>query len=306
MLKQYQEPVIQSLALEDKDNPKKVQLFLKREDLIHPTVSGNKWRKLKYNLAFATQAGYDKVLTFGGAYSNHLYAVAAAAKELGLSSIGVVRGEETLPLNPTLSFAKEQGMSLTYMSRSDYREKESQKIKQELKDRFGKFYLIPEGGTNPMALMGAAEIMAGIDNKYDEVILAAGTGGTMAGIVSGLNGSGFVTGIPVLKGDFMDEEIRKHLASMGLGQLTNFRCIGDYHFGGYAKFNDSLIQFINTFHAKYNIPLDPIYTGKMLYGVFDLIGKGYFPENSRILAIHTGGLQGIAGFNERHGEIIET
>lgn len=306
MLKQHQEPIIQRISLDKVENPGNVTLYMKREDLIHPTVSGNKWRKLKYNLAFAMQAGFTKVLTFGGAFSNHLYAVAAAAHELGLESIGVVRGEQILPLNPTLAFAEKNGMKLTYVSRSNYKQKDSPEFIAKMKSEFGKFYLIPEGGTNSMALMGAAEIMAGIDQDYNHVIVAAGTGGTMAGIISGLNGVGFVTGIPVLKGGFMKEEVARHLTSIGLGHLLNYDCLDEYHFGGYAKFNDSLIRFINGFRKNHDIALDPIYTGKMMYAVLDQIAKGNFKEGSKVLVIHTGGLQGIQGFNERFGNIIET
>ena len=147
--------------------------------------------------------------------------------------------------------------------------------------------------------------MSGVDDYYDEVIVAAGTGGTMAGIISGMNGKGFVTGVPVLKGDFMKQEVEKHLSLMGLSQLTNYTCLSDYHFGGYAKFDDTLIQFINHFRSKYGIPLDPIYTGKMMFATFDLIEKGHFKSGAKVLAIHTGGLQGIEGFNQRFGNLID-
>jgi 1-aminocyclopropane-1-carboxylate deaminase/D-cysteine desulfhydrase-like pyridoxal-dependent ACC family enzyme len=305
MISKHQEPTIQEISLVDIPNPERIQLFIKREDLIHPTISGNKWRKLNYNLKMARQTGHDTLLTFGGAYSNHLFAVAAAAREIGMKSIGIVRGEEHLPLNPTLRFVVNSGMQLKYISRDLYANKTDPEFVEQMKQQFGKFFLIPEGGTNPLAILGAAEIMGGISNDYDVVVLAAGTGGTTAGVIAGMNGVGYVIGVSVLKGGFLHGEIEKLLKQSGLGHLSSWKVNNEYHFGGYAKFNNELIHFINQFRKTYDIPLDPIYTGKMMFGVMDMIKKGCFPKGTKVLAIHTGGLQGIAGFNERFGNLIE-
>lgn len=290
--------------LNPEDNPNKVGLYILREDLIHPIVSGNKWRKLKYNLLAARESGESTLLSFGGAYSNHIHALAAAAKETGLKSIGIIRGEEHLPLNPTLTDAKAMGMELHYMDRTSYRLKDSLKVFESLKQQFGKFYLIPEGGTNKLAIKGAAGIVENIENDYDYFCLACGTGGTTTGVISGLNGKGEVLGFSVLKGVFHHQEIKNWLEKIGQGKLNNWQINSDYHFGGYANFDNRLIMFINNFKKNHNIQLDPIYTGKMMYGVLDLIGRGKFRNNARILAIHTGGLQGIMGFNQRFGQLI--
>lgn len=297
-----QEPIIQEIKHDLKtDN---VRLFVKREDLIHPVVSGNKWRKLKYNLEQAKKEKFNLLLTFGGAYSNHIHATAGAARQYGFRSIGIIRGEEHLPLNPTLKQATEMGMVLYYMDRSTYREKHSKKVIDDLRDLFGRFYLVPEGGTNELAIKGAAEIVRGIASEYDYFVSPCGTGGTLTGIITGLEGEKKALGMAVLKGGFLKDEVSQWLTQTGNQLLNNWTINDNYHFGGYAKFNDELIHFINAFKDRNKIPLDPIYTGKMMYGIVDLINNGYFSANSRILAIHTGGLQGIRGFNERFGKQI--
>ena len=288
------------------DNPNRVRLYVRRDDLSHPVVSGNKWRKLCYNLAAARQQGHDTLLTFGGAYSNHLHAVAGAAQEAGFKSIGIVRGEEHLPLNPTLRAARHMGMALHYMDRTTYRQKHTPEVIRALHEQFGRFYLIPEGGTNRLALQGAAEMVTELDEDYDYYCLPCGTGGTAAGVISGLQGQGQVLAFSVLKGDFHTATIKELLKDNNCSHLANWQVITDYHFGGYARFTPDLIGFINDFKKNYHIPLDPIYTGKLFYGLFDLIANGFFKPDSRILAYHTGGLQGIDGFNERFGPLIET
>ena len=281
-----------------------VRLFLKREDLIHKYVSGNKWRKLKYNLIEAAGSGHSTLLTFGGAYSNHIHATAAAAREVGFRSIGIIRGEETLQLNPTLEFATGCGMELHYLSRESYRNKNEPGLIESLKEKFGKFYLLPEGGTNLLALKGCAEIIDEIDMDYDMICISVGTGGTLAGIISGLKGRKKAIGYSALKGNFLREVVKK-LIRLNQSNYSNWEICSDYHFGGYAKFDMSLIDFINRFRKTTGIALDPVYTGKMMYGIYKMIGEGKFGENKNILAIHTGGLQGIAGFNQLFGDIIE-
>lgn len=288
---------------------KEVRLLIKRDDKIHPEISGNKWRKLKYNLLAANTGNYKRLLTFGGAFSNHIYAVAAAGKYFGFETIGIIRGEEPSRFNPTLAFAKKCGMQLYFISRQQYREKENQNFINELQELFGRFYLLPEGGTNQLALRGCSEIVdeirTGQPNLPDYWCLACGTGGTAAGLINGLAGASKIIGFSVLKGDFHRKAIEKLWLEEKLPVYENWQINTDYHFGGYAKFNDELTTFINNFYKKSGIPLDPIYTGKLFYGVFDLLKKDYFQKNSTVLCVHSGGLQGIVGFNERFGRIIE-
>jgi len=281
-----------------------IRLFLKREDLIHKYVSGNKWRKLKYNLLEATGSGHSTLLTFGGAYSNHIHATAIAAREAGFRSIGIVRGEETFPLNPTLNFATNCGMELDYLSRENYRFRNEPELIESLKRKFGKFYLLPEGGTNLLALKGCAEIIDEIDMEYDMICVSVGTGGTLAGIISGLKGRKKVIGYSTLRENFLEEEVKK-LIRLNQCDYSNWKICSDYHFGGYAKFDMTLIEFINRFNQTTGIALDPVYTGKMMYGIYKMIEEGKFGKNKKILAIHTGGLQGIAGFNQRFGDLID-
>jgi 1-aminocyclopropane-1-carboxylate deaminase len=285
----------------------RISLHLKRDDLLHPHISGNKWRKLKYNLQAAREQGYNRLLTFGGAYSNHIAATAAAGREWGFQTIGIIRGEEHLPLNPTLQAARGQGMQLQYISREDYRHKEEESLLAELRSRWGDFYALPEGGSNALAVKGCTEIIEETDvQQYDFIALACGTGGTLAGVVAGLNRRRQALGFPVLKGgSFLKGEVDA-LTQAYQGELYhNFQFMTEYHFGGYAKWTPELIHFINLFRDKTGIPLDPIYTGKMMFGLYDLVKKGWFKPGTRLLAIHTGGLQGIKGFNERFGELIE-
>lgn len=275
-------------------------LFIKRDDLIHPTVSGNKFRKLKYNLIAAKEAQCSTLLTFGGAYSNHIAATAAAGRLEGFKTIGIIRGEElaanlnqTLAKNPTLAFAHECGMHLEFISRSQYREKNDIRFRESIYKTYNHPYIIPEGGTNNLAVKGCQEILTPEDATYDFICCAAGTGGTSAGIINSLAPHQKVLVFPALKGNWMADELRKYTINQ------QWEVVSEYHFGGYAKVNAQLVAFINSFKAKYNIPLDPIYTGKMMYGTLALMEKGFFPENSRILAVHTGGLQGIAGINQQ-------
>ncbi|AKD02548.1 pyridoxal-phosphate dependent enzyme [Pontibacter korlensis] len=279
-----------------------VTLWVKREDLLHPHISGNKWRKLKYNLQEAKQQGYDTLLTFGGAYSNHIAATAAAGREYGFNTIGIIRGEEHLPLNPTLSFATSCGMQLHYISREKYRLKNEPDFLEELQRQFGKVYLLPEGGTNLLAVKGCTEIVQDIPLEYDYICCAAGTGGTLAGIVASLEGEKQVLGFPALKGgEFLQQEVEELVIAYGGQSYSNWQLITDYHFGGYAKIKPELIAFMEQFKQQHYIPLEPVYTGKMFYGLFDLIRKGYFKRGSTIVAVHTGGLQGNVGFKERLG-----
>ncbi|HEY9489319.1 MAG TPA: pyridoxal-phosphate dependent enzyme [Chryseosolibacter sp.] len=268
-----------------------VKLLVKREDLNHAAVSGNKWWKLKYNLEEALHQGHDTLLTFGGAYSNHLYATAAAAKILKLKSIGIIRGEETLPLNSTLQFSSDQGMKLHYISRQAYRDKEELSFLKTLHENFGNFYLIPEGGTNALALKGCEEFGSLISQiPADYVCLPVGTGGTMGGILRSIGHLKTVIGFAVLKnGAFLEEKIFEY---SGGSNQAHWKLMTEYAYGGYGKRNATVTEFIETFRGYTDVPLDFVYTGKMMCAVFDLIEKGYFERGKTILAIHTGGLQG--------------
>lgn len=271
-------------------------LVLKREDLLHPFVSGNKFRKLKYNTQAAQQQGQNTLLTFGGAFSNHIAAVAAAGKELGVNTIGIIRGEELknkIVENPTLSFADDCGMHLHFISREVYKGKDEIEFINNLKKQFGEFYLLPEGGTNALAVKGCEEILTETEAAFQYICVPVGTGGTIAGLVKASNEDQHVLGFSALKGTFQSSEIAKYTSK------TNFEITDVYCFGGYGKIDVDLIRFMNEFKEKTNIPLDPIYTGKMMFGIMDLLKKGYFKENSRILAIHTGGLQGVTGMNQK-------
>ncbi len=268
-----------------------IRVLVKREDLNHPFVSGNKWWKLKYNLENALRQGHDTLLTFGGAYSNHIFATAAAGRELGLKTIGIIRGEETLPLNHTLAFAESYGMKLHYISREAYRKKAELDFINQLHDQFYNFYLIPEGGTNELAVKGCAEFATQLKNEidFDYLCLSIGTGGTMAGIIDGLDASKRIIGFSSLKGGaFLEEEIKK----ITLSGNTNWSINTDYHFGGYGKASSELKSFIDHTKANYQLSLDIVYTSKMFFGVVDLIAKGYFKRGSTVLVLHTGGMQG--------------
>jgi 1-aminocyclopropane-1-carboxylate deaminase len=274
--------------------PNSISVSVKREDLIHPFVSGNKFRKLNYNLLKAKEEHQDTLLTFGGAFSNHIAAVAYAGKENGFKTVGIVRGDELrdkIAENPTLLFAQNCEMQLEFVSREEYRLKNDSSFVENLKKRFGNFYLIPEGGTNELAIKGCQEILTEEDCDFDFICCSAGTGGTIAGIINSALPHQKILGFPALKGDFLKDEIRIFVKN------NNWELITDYHFGGYGKVNQDLITFINQFYNKNKIPLDPIYTGKMVFGVIDMIEKGYFPAQSKILLIHTGGIQGIKGMN---------
>lgn len=276
--------------------PNGIELFIKREDLLHPIISGNKFRKLKYNLAEAQQQGHKKLLTFGGAFSNHIAAVAGAGKTYGLETIGIIRGEEIatkIQDNPTLQFAQENGMHLHFVDRTTYQNKTDATFIAELQKKYGTFYLIPEGGTNQLAVKGCEEILTESDkHTFTHVCCAMGTGGTVSGIINSATEKQQIIGFSSLKGDFLSDVIRNFVTQ------ENWHTNCDYHFGGYGKVSDELISFLNRFYQETRIPLDPVYTGKMMFGIFDLIEKDYFPPGAKILAIHTGGLQGIPGMNQ--------
>lgn len=306
-----------------------VELFVYQLYLTHPTISGNKWFKLKYNLQEAKRLGLNTILTFGGAYSNHIYATAAACKEFGFSSIGIIRGERSPKLNSTLTFSESCGMQLHFIDRDKYRDKTNEAFVEKLKQQFGAFYLIPEGGSSLLGVKGCLEIMehgrwkmedgnikgrkaeeagrrtegerGGIKDKdFEYVCCACGTGATLAGITLSLKPHQQAIGFSALKGgEFLKDEVDRYLIEyqnkFSLVQNIpggNFCINADYHFGGYAKVSPQLIEFAKDFEARHTIPLDYTYTAKMFFGIHDLICKNYFKSGSKIIALHTGGLQG--------------
>ena len=275
---------------------KGLRLFMKRLDLMNLPVAGNKYYKLKYNIEEAFKTGYKTLLTFGGAYSNHILATAVAGRQVGLKTVGVIRGDELVNCwqdNPTLAAAHGAGMEFRFISRSKYRNKISTDFIQNLRADYGRFYLIPEGGTNELAVRGTTEILDETDRSFNYICCCVGTGGTLAGLINSSTPTQQLLGFPALKGDFLKEDICKFTAG------KNWDLINSYHFGGYAKVSRELIEFVNQFKTSSGIPLDPIYTAKMMFGIMDLTKKDYFLPGTSILAIHSGGLQGISGMNEQ-------
>ncbi len=252
---------------------------------------GNKWRKLKYNLIEAQKSGFETLLTFGGAYSNHIYAVAAAGEEFNFKTIGIIRGDElNSDSNETLKFAKSKGMDLVFVNRTDYQNKDI------LANKYGKnAYVLPEGGTNELAIRGVVELMDEIDNQIEAnfVCVSIGTGGTFAGLLNSSRLDCKILGFPALKGI---NDINQLIPSHYFRNKSNFEIISDYHFGGYGKYDSELLNFMQTFENEHNIPLEQVYNAKVFYGVLDKIKRDYFPINSKIVVVHTGGLQGRIEF----------
>jgi 1-aminocyclopropane-1-carboxylate deaminase len=282
----------------------KVNLYIKRDDLIHPEISGNKWRKLKYNLENAKAAGKKKLLTFGGAFSNHIYATAAAGKEFGFATLGIIRGERTEPLNATLSFAETCGMRLIFVSRSAFKLPFSKEFLTEVVTDFMDYFIIPEGGKNLAGAKGCSEIPEEIPLEKHILCSAVGTGTTLAGMICSGKPDVQIVGIPVLKDYGLENEIREMVRKINPEADKNWSLNYDFHFGGYAKFTSELLDFMCWYYSKHFIYLDPVYTGKMMFAVYDLMKKGVFQENSNVVCLHTGGLQGITGFVGRYGPVI--
>lgn len=282
---------------------KNIHLYIKREDLIHPWVSGNKWRKLKYNLDFALQNNIQTIITFGGAFSNHLYATAGACALLGIKSIGIIRGEIDHQ-NPTLKFCLKKNMTLIPVSRSAYRDKEASKEIQDIIQKYPDALFIPEGGTNQLALKGVGEIWDELNHQLTKtphyITLSAGTGGTTAGLLSYNNYPTQIISFSALKSDHLEEEI---LSLTGHKNKEKLTMVTEYHFGGYGKRTDELIQFISDFESMTGIPLDHVYNGKAVYGLLKMIEDDNFHQGTTIVHVHTGGLQGLAGLEYMRNKI---
>lgn len=282
-----------------------VRLRLLRDDLLYPELPGNKWRKLKYNLLAAREQGHDTLLTFGGAYSNHLAAVAAAGRRQGFRTIGVVRGEEAATLSPTLQQCRLDDMELHFVSREAYRRRDEAAWVGEWLTALGPAYVLPEGGTNALALRGVAELVQELDaagETYDALAVACGTGGTLAGLLTGLDGRRLAVGVAALKGaDWLRAEVDALTEQATGRRYANYHLHLNAHFGGYARYSAELLAFIDSFYQRHHVLLDPVYTGRLLAGVLQLIEAGHFAPGSTVVAIHTGGLQGWAGFGQRFG-----
>lgn len=263
------------------------KLGVLRLDKIHPEISGNKWFKLKYNLEQAKAENKKTILTFGGAYSNHIAATAVACKLADFKSIGVIRGEESSASNATLTSAKENGMDLVFVSRELYKQKGEQSYLQALQSEYSDAYIIPEGGDNALGQKGCEEILSNSTSEYDLIFCAHGTGTTFKGIAKSLLSHQKLTAINVLKYETMCD-------------LLNASINNDYHFGGYAKHTNELLEFKTWFERTYRIPLDYVYTAKLMYAVFDFIKQQKITQDNTILIVHSGGLQGNIGYEERY------
>jgi len=276
------------------------ELFVQRLDQIPGSVGGNKWFKLKYNVQAAIDQKANGLLTFGGAYSNHIFATAAAGYRHNLPTIGLIRGELVKPLNPTLKKAREWGMQLKPISREQYRQKDHPSFLDMLNREYPGFYVLPEGGSNKLAVNGCRELVI---EGYDYWCVSCGTGGTLGGMITSSVKLNEILGFPALKGaEFLNTDIVQLVGSKNIKQ--DWQLILDYHFGGYARFNEKLLHWMRNFQLQYGIELDPIYTGKLFYGVFDLALNSFFPQKSKIVLVHSGGLQGNEGFREKYGKNV--
>lgn len=289
---------------------KGISLYLKREDQSHPLYGGNKVRKLKYHVLNALEENYSSFLTFGGAWSNHIFASAAFFNEIGKPIVGIIRGEEPNDYSDTLVFAKEKGMEFDFISRSEYRRRYDTDFLEKIKEKYPNTYIIPEGGSGKRGVLGCTEILTKTDQEFDYICSGAGTGGTMAGLTLSLGLHQKSIAFSALKGgNFLVNDIHQLMDQYSedypVEQLKKQLSIQtDYHFGGFAKSTPELIQFMRDFYAKTNIKLDHIYTAKMFFGLLDMIKNDYFSRNTKILAIHTGGQQGLKGLEWRIGEDV--
>jgi len=281
---------------------KKVELFVKRDELIHPYIQGNKWRKLKYNILEAEQHNQNTLLSFGGAYSNHLHALAAIGKQLNLNTIGIIRGQAPEKLNPCLQDLIDWGMQLKFVSRLEYKQKNSGKFINNLKNELSDFHLIPEGGNNDAGIRGCAELLDELEEDYDVICCEVGSGTMLSALIqNNKKKNTSYLGFAVMKNTQLDNEIKDSLPNQI--NSTDWKINHQYHFGGFAKTSVDLNDFIKNFKNEYNIQLEPVYSGKMLWGILDLIQDNYFKPGTRILAIHGGGLQGLRGYPQLKNSI---
>ncbi|MCO4800316.1 MAG: pyridoxal-phosphate dependent enzyme [Colwelliaceae bacterium] len=275
---------------------------IKRDDLIDPIISGNKWRKLKYNLQHVQAMGFKGVISFGGAYSNHIHALSYACNKNQLNSIGIIRGEADYANNYTLSQAAKWGMNLQFVNRVTYRQRNEKKYLQEITKQYPDYFIIPEGGSNALALEGVVEICDELSHQtqYDTLMTPVGSAGTISGLISGDKNQHKILGIAILKQQgYLEEEINNLLITRDNKLANNWKVLNNYHDGGYARFTVESIKELQEFAAHTGVPFEPIYSGKMILALLDLIKSGYFPKNHRIVLLHTGGLQGLGGLIEQ-------
>lgn len=287
-------------------NKHNVKLFVKRDDLIDPEVSGNKWRKLKFSLLQMEELGKNGILTFGGAYSNHLVATASAANKAGVRSVGIVRGNELKPdSNDTLKRCAELGMELVFVSREEYAGKNDPDYLATLKTVHNDLYLVPEGGSNYYGMIGCQEIVREIDEEFDVVFVAQGTTTTSCGILSALQDQSLYA-VPVLKGFDSKSEMRALFSKAGFDPdyqkelFEKCKILDDFHFGGYGKYTQELLEFIRVIFKETGLKLDPVYTGKAFFALVDMVQRGEL-DGKTVVFIHTGGLQGVKGIEKRAG-----
>jgi 1-aminocyclopropane-1-carboxylate deaminase len=282
---------------------KKHQLIvsIKRDDNIHPIISGNKWRKLKFNLRFAEENNYRGIISFGGSFSNHIHALAFACQQQGLKSIGIIRGEQIYASNYTLSMAQQWGMKLNFVDRKTYRLREDINYLKDLQQKYPDYLLVPEGGSNKLALGGVGEIITELNQQceFDTLLTPVGSGGTLAGLIQADNNQHQLLGISVLKQEgYLTEQINSLLGNH-YSHFNNWQILSEFHRGGYAKFSKEDEGRIVDFNLQTGFVFEPVYSGKMILALLDLIERGYFIKGQRIVLLHTGGLQGIGGMLER-------
>ena len=283
---------------------KGVEVYMLRDDLLHPGISGNKWRKLKYNFLEISSKGIKTIVTVGGSHSNHIAAVAEAGNIFGFKTIGLIRGYESYRENETLKKAAEKGMEIRFFDKKQFSNIESEVLPQ-LKGELRSFEFVPMGGGNLLGMKGCVEINEDIPKTTTHILSACGTGSTLAGIIAGANQNQKILGFPAMKnGDFMKDDVTDFLSNYSDESHPSFKIITDYHFGGFAKLKPELVNFINEFNRKQGFALDAIYNGKMMFGLYDLIEKDYFEKGSVITAIHTGGVQGNMGLMEKNGVVL--
>lgn len=279
----------------------RITVQIKRDDQIHNIISGNKWRKLQYNIQHAKAIGAKGIITFGGSFSNHIHACAFACQQQNLPVIGIIRGEVENQHNYTLSWAKHWGMQLSFVDRKTYKQRNEGCYLHQLQQQYPDHFIVPEGGSNTLALTGVAEVIDELNQqcKFDTLITPVGSGGTLAGLICGDNAQHNLLGIAVLKQqDYLENTVLALLPN-NRKEDKNWQIMNQYHGGGYAKFNAQDAEKVRHFSNAVGIDFEPVYSGKMVLALLDLVASGYFPEHHRIVLLHTGGLQGLAGMFER-------
>jgi len=296
--------------ISSKHESRGISIYIKRDDLIHPEVSGNKWRKLKYNIEVCINGKKTGILTFGGAYSNHLLAAASACQLAGLKSVGIVRGDElNSQSNHTLQRCSELGMELKFISREEYRMIPDKSYLADVAHEFPNFHIVPEGGANYYGMIGCQEILKEIDVEFDVVFVAQGTTATSCGLLLGLQEDQELYAVPVLKGFDSLSEMKSIFQFSGMEEewleeaFSRLNVLNEYHFGGYGKYDDELLNFIKTFYIDHGIKLDPIYTGKAMFAMMKELDDDKWNGKS-VVFIHTGGIQGVSSVEAKSGVLL--